>query len=283
MLDLVALQPVDYLVVGHVSIDKTSSGGRLGGTAAYSSLTAQALGLKVGIVTSAAADVSLQELSGIHVVSVPALGSTTYENITTPEGRMQILHHVAAPILLENIPQVWRTAPIVHLAPIANEMDASLASQLSASLLGITPQGWMRRWDSSGRVSLGDWEQAGQVLPHASAVIVSLEDLGRNLEKVEGLAHQTRLLCVTEGAAGAVVYWNGDRRRFHAPRLVEVDSTGAGDIFAAVFFVRLYATRDPWEAARFATQLASRSITRPGLQAIPTPREIDECLMEVLS
>jgi sugar/nucleoside kinase (ribokinase family) len=61
-----------------------------------------------------------------------------------------------------------------------------------------------------------------------------------------------------------------------------VDSTGAGDIFAAALFARLYATRDPWEAARFATQLAARSVTRIGLNGIPTLKEIEECLMEVI-
>jgi sugar/nucleoside kinase (ribokinase family) len=61
-----------------------------------------------------------------------------------------------------------------------------------------------------------------------------------------------------------------------------VDATGAGDIFAAAFFIRLYKTRDPWEAARFATLLASHSVTRVGLDGIPTAREIEESLMEVL-
>ena len=54
-----------------------------------------------------------------------------------------------------------------------------------------------------------------------------------------------------------------------------------GDIFAAAFFVRLYTTRDPWEAARFATQLSAISITRPGFSGIPTPQEIEECMVEV--
>jgi sugar/nucleoside kinase (ribokinase family) len=63
----------------------------------------------------------------------------------------------------------------------------------------------------------------------------------------------------------------------------EVDGTGSGDIFAAAFLVRLYHTRDPWEAARFATQLAARSVTRVGLKSIPTSQEIEECLTEVLS
>ncbi|HEX2989171.1 MAG TPA: carbohydrate kinase family protein, partial [Anaerolineales bacterium] len=89
-------------------------------------------------------------------------------------------------------------------------------------------------------------------------------------------------LAVTEGPAGSVLYWNGDRRRFRAPEVREVDPTGAGDIFAAAFFIRLLNTRDPWEAARFATQLASCSVTRVGLDGIATSREIEECMMEVL-
>lgn len=112
---------------------------------------------------------------------------------------------------------------------------------------------------------------------------MSVEDVSRDLELVEEMSHDTRILCLTEGEAGAVLYWNGDRRRFRAAAVEEVDATGAGDIFAAAFFVRLYSTRDPWEAARFATQLAARSVIRVGLNGIPTSQEIEECLMEVLS
>jgi sugar/nucleoside kinase (ribokinase family) len=61
----------------------------------------------------------------------------------------------------------------------------------------------------------------------------------------------------------------------------EVDPTGAGDVFAAAFFSRLFTTRDPWESARFATLLSAHSVTRPGLDGIPTPEEINACLVEV--
>jgi sugar/nucleoside kinase (ribokinase family) len=126
------------------------------------------------------------------------------------------------------------------------------------------------------------WKTNEQALRHAGAVVMSVEDANRDLEQVEAISHQTRILCLTEGEAGAVLYWNGDRRRFRPMIMQEVDATGAGDIFAAAFFVRLYQTRDPWEATRFATQLAARSVTRAGLDGIPTLREIEECLMEVL-
>ena len=118
-------------------------------------------------------------------------------------------------------------------------------------------------------------------MPQAGAVVIGREDVGGDEEWIEAMAHQTRILAVTEAEAGAVLYWNGDRRRFRAPEVEELDATGAGDIFATAFFIRLSATRDPWEAARFATQLSARSVTRMGLEGIPTQHEIDECLMEV--
>jgi sugar/nucleoside kinase (ribokinase family) len=283
MFELVSLQPVDYLVVGHVAADITPTGLQLGGTVSYSALTARALGVRVGIVTSSGEGAPLGALDGIPFVNVPAEHSTTFENVKTSNGRRQTLHHQAAPILLDHIPQVWRSAPIIHLAPIAREVDSSLAGKLSGSLLGITPQGWMRKWDENGQVAACAWENSDQSLRHAGAVVMSVEDVNRDLELVEEMAHKTRILCLTEGEAGAVLHWNGDRRRFRPPVVDEVDGTGAGDIFAAAFFVRLYHTRDPWEATRFATQLAARSVTRTGLNGIPTSREIEECLMEVLS
>jgi sugar/nucleoside kinase (ribokinase family) len=185
--------------------------------------------------------------------------------------------------LLEHIPQVWRSAPIVHLAPIADEVDPSLAEKLSGSLLGVTPQGWMRSWNEKGQVFAKPWGNSEQVLRHAGAVVLSVEDVNRDLELIEDMAHHTRILCLTEAEAGSVLHWNGDRRRFRPLEMKEVDATGAGDIYAAAFFVRLYHTRDPWEAARFATQLAARSVVRVGLKSIPTLREIEECLMEVLT
>ncbi|MBI5292318.1 MAG: hypothetical protein HY872_10630, partial [Chloroflexi bacterium] len=42
-----------------------------------------------------------------------------------------------------------------------------------------------------------------------------------------------------------------------------------GDIFAAAFFVRLWQTADPWDAARFAVALASDSVTRVGIEGVP--------------
>ena len=282
MSNLITLEPVDYLVIGHVAHDLTPVGPRLGGTVAYSALTAQALGSRVGIVTASGPETSLETLNGIPVLSLESPQSTTFENIYTKTGRIQYLRAQATRIDLNSVPEVWRRTPIIHLGPIANEMDAILPDGFSPSLLGLTPQGWMRQWDSESRVSMGEWKDAEAALARANAVVISREDVNGNEELIEHMAHQTRILVVTESAAGAVLYWNGDRRRFRAPEVTEVDPTGAGDIFAAAFFTRLLTTRDPWEATRFATLIATCSVTRVGLAGIATPREIEECMMEVL-
>ncbi len=278
----VAPEAVEYLAIGHVAHDLTPQGARLGGTVAYAALTARALGLKAGIVTAVGKETSLEALVGIPVISTEATRSTTFENIYTPDGRIQFLRAQAAPIEFDAVPNLWRTASIIHLGPIANELNTELPKEFSSSLIGVTPQGWMRQWDAEGRVSRCDWENSESMLRMAGAVVISREDVNGDHELIEHMANQTHMLVVTEGADGCVLHWNGDRRRFRAPDVEEVDATGAGDIFAASFFVRLRNTRDPWEAARFATHVAARSVTRVGLDGIPTPQEIDECKMEVL-
>ena len=282
MRNLDSLEAVEYLAIGHVAHDLTANGARLGGTVAYSALTARALGMKVGIVTAVGKETPLGALDGIPVISIESPHSTTFENMYTDAGRAQYLRAQAEKIDLDSVPASWRNASIIHLAPIANEIDSSLPNDFSPALLTVTPQGWMRRWDSSGRVSRSEWSASESLLQKANAVVISREDVNGDHELIEQMAHQTRMLVVTEGAEGCVLHWNGDRRRFRALEVNEVDATGAGDVFATAFFIRLFRTRDPWEAARFATLIASISVTRVGLEGIPTQAEIESCLMEVL-
>lgn len=278
------IEPVDYLVIGHITQDLTPAGPVLGGTASYAALTARALGLRVGVVTAFNTETLKRpaEFSGIVLSTVPAEFTTTFENIRTPDGRVQYLHHRAPTLDISHIPETWRQTPIVHLGPVANEVEPNLVRAFSESFIGLTPQGWLREWDGDHRVHLGEWPEAQFVLEKANAAVISIEDVLGDETRIEEMASSIRVLVVTEGAAGCRVYWNGDLRRFNAPKEREIDSTGAGDIFAAAFFYRLVNTRDPWEAARFANHLAALSVTRPGLSGIPTPEEIQNTQIEVI-
>jgi sugar/nucleoside kinase (ribokinase family) len=281
MLNLSTLQPVDYLVIGHLTCDIVPGGFRLGGAAAYVSRTARAMGLRVGIVTAWGNEFPLDIPDGIQIVSAPAEHSTTYENIYTDQGRIQYIHHQAPRIDLSTVPEVWRRAPIIHLGPIAQEVDAVLPDDFRPSLLGLTPQGWMRTWGDDRRVRHCDWKDADTALPKAGAVCISIEDIGYDENVIEHYMLSTPVLALTEGRDGMRLYWNHDMRRFRAPKVKVVEATGAGDVFAASFFIRLYQTRDPWEAARFAVRMSAISVTRVGLEGVPTPNEVQDCLMEV--
>ncbi len=275
------LAPIDYLLIGHLTRDLTPQGYRVGGTVAYAALTARRLGQRVGIVTSYADDFYAPVLEDIPVVTLPAEHSTTFENTETPQGRRQYVLARAQPLDYPHIPETWMSTPLVHLAPVAQEVSPNLVRYFPDSFIGITPQGWLREWRADGLVRAGEWPEARFVLGNASAAVFSVEDIDGDESRIEELVHACPVIVVTEGAEGARVYWHGDVRRFRPPAVEVVDTTGAGDIFAAAFFIRLQHTQDPWEAARFATRLAAFSVTRRGLASIPTPQEIEHTAVEV--
>jgi sugar/nucleoside kinase (ribokinase family) len=223
----------------------------------------------------------LGPLQSIPVASFPTEASTTFQNIYTPEGRIQVVQTVAPTLDFYQVPEPWRSANIVHLGPVAREVEPSLVRNFPEALLCVTPQGWLRDWDPQGRVYASEWPEASFVLQRADAAVISIEDVAGDEERVDELAAACRILAVTEAHLGARLIWNGDVRRFRAPQVEEVDATGAGDVFAAAFFTRLHRTRDPWEAARFATQVSAISVTRPGLAGVPTTEEINACMVEV--
>jgi sugar/nucleoside kinase (ribokinase family) len=276
--------PPAYLALGHLAKDLTPDGSRLGGTVAYAALTAQALGYPAGIVTAHANDVALAPLADIALAHLPSPHSTTFENIYSPEGRTQFVRARAVALSFGAIPTNWRGAPILHVAPLVDEIEASLITTWPDSFIGLTPQGWLREWDAAGRVRRRKWAEAASTLPYVSATVISIEDIGGDWAIAEQWAKVARVLVVTEGAAGCTVFVRGEgARQFAAPPETEVDPTGAGDIFAAAFFIHLYETTDPWAAARFANQMAALSVTRPGLEGVPTLDEVSLCRVKANS
>jgi sugar/nucleoside kinase (ribokinase family) len=266
-----------YVTIGHICQDVLPQGWMFGGAATYSARMAHALGCQVQVLTSLRADVDVTPaLHDIEVVRVPADHTTTFENVYTDQGRHQTLHAVAERLTPDRFPAL-PAADIVHLAPIAQEVELGWLDCFPGALIGVTPQGWLRQWDAQGRVSPIGWAEAERVLPRADVVIISIEDVAHHEELVQQWAVQAQLLVVTRGAHGCTVHRRGAVTAVPTHPVEVVDATGAGDIFAASFLVRLRECGDPIAAARFASCLASQSITRRGLDSIPTPAEIDQC------
>jgi sugar/nucleoside kinase (ribokinase family) len=127
-------------------------------------------------------------------------------------------------------------------------------------------------------LSVEAWPAAAQVLGQVSAAVISIVDVNGDWAVAEGWARAVPVLAVTEGAAGCTVFTRAHgARQFRAPPAAEVDPTGAGDIFAAAFFVHLYETGDAWGAARLANEVAALSVSRAGLAGVPGREEVGLC------
>ena len=275
----------DYLLIGHMTADLFPDGRLPGGTVSYATRTAAAFGLRVGLLTSAAAEEPLLEVltEFSEVVSIPAAETTTYENIYLPTGRVQYVRGVAAPIGAADIPAGFRGAPLVHLAPIADEVDPQIAHEFKDSTVLLTLQGWLRRWDADGRVHFKRWFDP-EVLKSIDIVVFSEEDVVESPQLESEFAGSVEHLFVTQAEHGGTYYHWGEAHHFQTPKVELVHPTGAGDIFASSLLASLPALNyDMHKALEVAAWLAANSVTRIYLASCPTPEEVQAELDAVRS
>lgn len=267
-----------YIAIGHICRDIVPGGYTLGGTVSFSARMAHALGIDAAILSSAADDIHelTRPLYGIKMHIVPSDESTTFHNQYTPAGRTQHLMGRASDIQQKHMPTAWKNPDLIHIAPVANEVSSELISAFPSSFIGVTPQGWMRTWADNQQVLYRTWSSADAVLPAAHAVVMSIEDVAHDAALVHDYGEQAHCLVVTHGAHGADIYQYGEQTHIEAPNVQEVDPTGAGDIFAAAFFIHLQRHGDVNRAGHFAAFLASDSVTRRGLDSLPRPHTIAE-------
>src|SRR5690349_2186210 len=75
-----AMPAPEFIAIGHVTLDHFGDEVRPGGAALYAAVTADRLGLSVGILTSHGEDFPLELIPPrIEVVSVPAKATTVFE------------------------------------------------------------------------------------------------------------------------------------------------------------------------------------------------------------
>jgi hypothetical protein len=274
--------PIDYLIFGHITEDITGSGRRLGGTAAFSGLAGQALGLNTGVVTSISENLDLTLVNSLWVKNIPASQTTTFKNISDGVRRTQYLYHTAEKISVGDCPDLHPPPAIIHLGPVADEVDPEIIHRYPNSLKCLTPQGWFRSVDETSKVQYRMWDKFDVYLPKVDIAVISHDDVQGDEAVIARMSGLAPVFVVTENYRGARIYWNNDARFIHAPEVKYENDTGAGDIFAASFFFRYLSTRDPWEAGRFAVLLASWSVTRKYLDSIPSKEEIERAKLELL-
>jgi sugar/nucleoside kinase (ribokinase family) len=275
----------DILLIGHITRDLLTENPqgayRLGGTVSFASVTALRLGRHPTVITRAAPDTDLSELPAavsLHVLPSPT--TTTFANIYTASGRVQHCYTPASQITSLDIPATLHKPRAVLLGPLVNEITPDVAALFgNATLVAAVPQGWMRRWDASGRVYSKPWETAHQILPHLDVLVLSLEDIGFDLSRLEPFFEHIAMIVLTEYRDGSTLYLRGATDELQSIKIPprpanEVDPTGAGDIFATAFMIRLQETGDPAQSARFANITASFGVEAEGVSGIPSREQV---------
>jgi sugar/nucleoside kinase (ribokinase family) len=276
-------------VIGHICADILPNGSTvLGGTALYSALTAAALGQRVGVLTRGRFGVRAggydipsldQYAERLSIVVQEAEWPTCFVNEYSPSGRRtQTVPRWAGPIDLRGLPAHWRNARIVHLGPIAQEIDVRQTGALTPSFLGVTPQGWMRDWPraTGGRVQPLHLRLPAELLSRIDGIVVNDEEFVYARDTVERVG-KSGYGIVTLGVQGARMWFDGRRTPIDAPayNLPVVDPTGAGDVFAAAFFAEVTNPRSTPEAAlAFANAAAGLSLDAVGTTGIRSRKAV---------
>jgi sugar/nucleoside kinase (ribokinase family) len=269
----------DFVAIGHVTLDRFGDEVRAGGAALYAAVTADRLGLTAGILTSHADDFPLELIPPrIEVVSVPAPATTVFEHEHAGGERRLRVRAVAAPLGEPDVPEDWRDAGLVLLAPVMNEVDARLAATFADASVAAEAQGWLRGLADDGMVRAVRWDTAPQALRRLQALFLSAADVRGQEAAMTEWVQRVPIAVVTAGRTGALLYVNGDRYEVRPRPAREVDPTGAGDVFAAAFLARYRRDGDPWDAAEAAACAASLSVEGVGWTAVPDPAMLEAAL-----
>lgn len=272
---------IDYLLLGHVTVDRLDEKRvAMGGTATYAALTARNMGARVGVHTSAAYEPGLIDiLRGALVARIPAEYTTCFVNDYSSGAREQHIESIAEKLTYEQLLPEWRNPPVVHLGPLCQELDTSIVEKFPRSLIGVTPQGWMRAWDEDGLVRAVEWADAARVLRKAAVVVISEDDVA-DKSVIAEWASKARMLVVTLGERGCDVYRQGGSEPFHSSAFksaTEVDPTGAGDVFAAAFLWHLHKSGGDWKtAADWANCVASFVVEKRGVTGVPKLEDVEK-------
>ena len=260
----------DFVAIGHVTLDHFGDVTRPGGAALYAAITAHRLGSSAAILTSHAVDFPLDALpTPIEVVGLEAPATTAFEHREARGGRVLRVLGAARPLAVADLPADWRPAPLVLLAPVLQEVDPMLAAAFPDGAVGAEVQGWLRGVDRDGAVSPTQWKAPHATLGRLLAIFASGHDVRGQESQVTEWVQRVPLAVLTAGAAGAILYVNGDRYEVRPRKTREVDPTGAGDVFAATFLIHYDRDCDPWEAAEAATCAASLSVEGEGWSTVP--------------
>lgn len=261
----------DYTTVGHVTIDVLEDGStQPGGAAFYSALQAARLGMRTQILTRGN-EREIEELlqpyrKELELRIQPSRRTTTLQTSGRGDSRSQRVLAWAGPIAED----LDFDTSILHLAPVARETPTRWRG--SAGFLGLTPQGLARDWSGPRKPISGctPARSAVQVAERCDALVLSEHEQGFCRRLVERASDAGAIVAITAGERPNTILLPDGRalELTVAPIQAPVDDLGAGDVFAAAFFIALADGRPAAEAAALGNAAAARRIAGRGADAV---------------
>jgi sugar/nucleoside kinase (ribokinase family) len=264
----------DYTTIGHVTADVMTDGSRHpGGGAFYSALQAARLGLRTLIVTQGSArdiETLVEPYRGeLELRILPAPATTTLVTSGSGAARTQRVLAWAEPIA----ETVAVDTSVLHFAPVARETSTAWGGH--ADFVGLTPQGLARAWYEDGEIVPAplpaNRRSADDLLPDGcDAIVISEQERATCAPLLAAAATAGAVVAITAGAGATSVHLpGGGVAEVQAPEVADPrDDLGAGDVFAAAFFVALHEGRSPTRAAVYGNAAAAIRIEGVGADAI---------------
>jgi len=258
-----------YLCIGHICMDQDNDNNfHLGGSASYAALLANKMGSKTALLTCFGPDFKfVDSFDELELINTGSDTTTIFQNQYVDEHRSLNLLSLADQINLDKLDDLIDSYDIIHICPIANELDIKVLNRIpNNKLCLITPQGWLRCWNEFGKVSFQklDWK----LLNLSDFVIISNEDVPDFKNEQKSICKQIDKLVVTKGKNGASIYIKGHENNFPTIPVNAVDPTGAGDIFAVAFILKYYETKDISLSMEYANKIAAKSVMCEGVNLV---------------
>ena len=265
-----------FAAIGHVARDEFPDGAhRLGGTALYAAATAAKLGVATALVTRVGPN-ERDELGRacaaleIDLRALDANVTTTFAFRWDDRGRRILtLKARAKGIALGDVPADLRAADALVFGSIARELSDDLLLGETARVSVLAAQGLLRTWDADGTVRPAAWDRAEEDIRALTAVVLSEEDVEGDTSVIERWSRVTPVV-LTLAERGCRIYADGhpiERCTAYPPARM-VDTTGAGDTFAAGLAIALGEGRALADACRFANAVASFGLEGQGIAGL---------------
>ncbi|HIK11712.1 MAG TPA: ribokinase [Oscillatoriaceae cyanobacterium M33_DOE_052] len=276
----------DVCVIGHITKDIIRVNGEVkkeqpGGTAYYTSIALNSLGLQVAVITKTSGkdrDNLLAELDdrGIAVFWQESPETTVFENIyqsANLDDRLQRVGAIAAPFTAADVAAV--NAKFFHIGALTNQdiaPDFWAAASQKCHYMCLDGQGFLRQVTDTGEVVNVPWvdKQAGLSyidilkVDRKEARLLSGEQNHETAAVVLG-SYGPKEVLVTAASKGSLVYHQGKFYQIPAfPPQQTIDPTGCGDTYVAGYIYQRIRSSDLEQVGRFAAQVATRKLENFG-------------------